>query len=356
MADSRYDIEFGANTAAFDAGVGRTVSAINGPLTGAFSGLASKMGHWFGMAALIAYSKQVIAMAGDIVHSSERLGITTEAFQRQKFVLEENGASIGDLEQAYRSLAMSMTAAAAGGDKQLAAFNFLGITPGERETLNRQQMFARIAEGFERVGNSARSVNALVVVLGRSAQHLAPAFQEGFAGAVGGAKAASQVINSSVLHSLHNLEKEAKQEMGAMKRFSANILAGLYAVWSHAAVGPRALAGEGMNSLMLQPLLPGGAPTGSVAESVLTDYLRKWWYPDTEVNRKSKGGVQDLDDLLKPHALKAASYPRPSSDALTRIGLFMDTGPGSQGAFRTSVKRHLERIEAKLTAIQSNTH
>jgi len=80
-------------------------------LTGAVGGFASSLKGMlagaFGAGAILAYTKRMIDLGAQIHDTSTKLGISAETFQELSFAAKQSGADIGNVETAFRALAMA---------------------------------------------------------------------------------------------------------------------------------------------------------------------------------------------------------------------------------------------------------
>ena len=104
---------------------------------------------------------------GDTIDKqSQKIGISTKAYQEWSAVLQHSGTDINTMQSAMRKLS---SAAADGSD----AFQKLGISQEEAMSMSQEDLFARVIEGLQ--GMEAGSERAALAqdLLGRGAQEMA---------------------------------------------------------------------------------------------------------------------------------------------------------------------------------------
>jgi hypothetical protein len=122
--------------------------------------------------------KSVVDGIGDIREASQRLGVTTDTFQRLRVLAEQNGTSVQSLGTAFRTLANSAVQPT---KESAAAFAALGVSAkdanGQFKSTN--ELFFEVAGALADVGNETERSALAQDLLGRSAQDLKPIFAGG---------------------------------------------------------------------------------------------------------------------------------------------------------------------------------
>lgn len=107
-----------------------------------------------------------LAVYGDeIDKASQKMGISAQAYQEWDAILQHSGASIGSLQASMRTLAK---ATEEGSD----AFEQLGISQEELESLNTEDLFARVISGLQEMGEGSERTVLATQLLGRGAVEL----------------------------------------------------------------------------------------------------------------------------------------------------------------------------------------
>lgn len=116
-------------------------------------------------AAAVAATLKISELGDEIDKSSQKLGMSTHAYQEWAFILERCGSDISKMQAAMKKLA---TAAYTNNE----AFAKLGITQEELRTLNQEQLFARTIQALQGVQNTTERTYLASQLLGRSATDL----------------------------------------------------------------------------------------------------------------------------------------------------------------------------------------
>jgi hypothetical protein len=116
--------------------IGRDVQNVGAAMTAVGAGLVGTLGGlvtgW--------------AAAGDEIQKmSQRTGVSTEALSELKFILEQNGATLGDFEMANRNLTRTLDEAASGTGKGVEALERLGLSYEDIRAMSPEEQFATIA-------------------------------------------------------------------------------------------------------------------------------------------------------------------------------------------------------------------
>lgn len=117
--------------------------------------------------AMIAGAKQTSDYGDNIDKMSQKLGLSTEAFQEWDAILSYSGASIESLKPAMKTL---QAQAQAGGE----AFSKLGISEQEVANLSQQDLFERVIAGLQGMEDGAERSALATELLGKGAYDLAP--------------------------------------------------------------------------------------------------------------------------------------------------------------------------------------
>lgn len=130
--------------------------------------------------AVVVGVKRLVDSIGDIGEEAQRLGVTTDQFQRLRVLAEQNGTSVQSLGTAFRTLANSAVQPT---KESTAAFEKLSVSTkdanGQFKSTN--DLFFEVAEALSKVGNETQRSALAQDLLGRSAQELKPIFAGGAA-------------------------------------------------------------------------------------------------------------------------------------------------------------------------------
>lgn len=134
-------------------------------------------------AAAVAVGREFIEAAnatatyGDTVDkTSQRLGISRQAFQEWDYVLKLSGTDMQSVSVGFKTLTNKIDEAASGSESALAMFNSLGISMEQLQTMSKEDIFAATISGFQSMEDNAQRAALANDLFGRSGQALAPVF------------------------------------------------------------------------------------------------------------------------------------------------------------------------------------
>ena len=115
------------------------------------------------------------AAAGDTVDKmSQKLGLSTKAYQEWDYVLSQSGADIESMGAGFKSLTNLVDKATSGNDKAAASFEKLGISTRELKDLSREDIFALTVKRMQEMGDTTERAALANTIFGKSGQGLAP--------------------------------------------------------------------------------------------------------------------------------------------------------------------------------------
>lgn len=117
--------------------------------------------------ALVSGTNEVATYGDNIDKMSQKMGISTDAFQEWDAVLKHNGSSI---ESMSRGMLTLQKKAAAGSE----AFEKLGLTQEQVASMSTEELFAATIEGLQNMGEGAERTALAAELLGGSAKELGP--------------------------------------------------------------------------------------------------------------------------------------------------------------------------------------
>ena len=146
---------------------GETAKKVGQVAAAAFAAIAAAMvGVVKGLADLITETAEY----GDKVNDmSQKMGMTTDAYQEWDFILNHVGSSVDNLKTSMKTLA---TAAETGNE----AFERLGITQEELANLSQEDLFARTVESLQNVEDTTERTYLASKLLGKGATELGGLF------------------------------------------------------------------------------------------------------------------------------------------------------------------------------------
>ena len=115
--------------------------------------------------AMVKGVKEVAAYGDNIDKMSQKMGLSAQAYQEWDAIMQHSGASIETLRAGMKTLANAVET----GNE---AFERLGITQEELQTLNSEQLFARTISALQSVENTTERTYLAGQLLGRGATEL----------------------------------------------------------------------------------------------------------------------------------------------------------------------------------------
>jgi hypothetical protein len=123
------------------------------------------------------------ANTGDeLIHMSEKTGISVQSLSELKFAAGVADVSLSDLQIAFRGMSNIMETARNGGDAAIATFSKLGLKFEDLKGLNPEQLFMTLASSIGSVSDPVQRAALAVDLFGRSGTNLIPMFADGAEG------------------------------------------------------------------------------------------------------------------------------------------------------------------------------
>lgn len=120
---------------------------------------------------------QETANAGDeIDKTSQKLGMSAKAYQEWDYVLGQSGVEITSMTTGLKTLTNQIDDAKNGSEKAAARFEALGISLEDLNTMSREDIFAKVVEGFQGMADSTERAALANDLFGKSGQELTPLF------------------------------------------------------------------------------------------------------------------------------------------------------------------------------------
>lgn len=127
---------------------------------------------------------QAIERLDKLGNTAARLGVTVEALQEMRFVAEQNGIAIGNMETAMQRLGRRTDDAAKGTGEAVKAFQRLGLDAKALAKLSPDMIFQRIAQAMEGVANQNERIALAFKFFDTEGVQLLQAMQDGVRGIV----------------------------------------------------------------------------------------------------------------------------------------------------------------------------
>ena len=154
------------------------VSKLGGVVGKVGAGVAAGVGLAAGGIAIA--SKKIIDFAGDVSKTgdeidkmSQKIGISTDAYQEWGYVFERSGADISNLQTGMKTLSGVITDAANGSKSAAEKLSAVGISIEEINSLSQEDQLALVVSRLQEMGAGADRTAAATDLLGRSATDMA---------------------------------------------------------------------------------------------------------------------------------------------------------------------------------------
>lgn len=180
-------VVLGLDTAAFSSGLKEVktgVAGLDSTLAGAgksISGLNKVLGL-LSAGALIAFLKTSTKAAETIVNTSDRLGVSTEAFQKYSFAAEVAGVSQEAMTNALSKFQKGLGESSDDVTKTQQALGRLGLTLTQLKALKPEDQFSLVAERLSRIEDPAKRASIEVALFGKAGGELDPLMRLGAKG------------------------------------------------------------------------------------------------------------------------------------------------------------------------------
>lgn len=141
------------------------------------------MGTWAvaGVAAVAAITDKLfdltkaVADYGDNIDKmSQKLGLSTDAYQKWDYVLKLAGGDIDSMAGGFKKMTDTLADARNGSENAIAQFTALGISMEEIQNLNQEEMFERVVYALQGVEDETQKAAAANDIFGRSGQQMLP--------------------------------------------------------------------------------------------------------------------------------------------------------------------------------------
>ncbi|MCQ2106552.1 MAG: hypothetical protein MJZ26_12260 [Fibrobacter sp.] len=107
---------------------------------------------------------------------SQKIGISTDAYQEWSFIMEHCGASVDGLQAGMKTLSGVITDAASGSDTAAKKLEAVGLSVEELNGLTQEEQLSKIVSSLQNMGEGAERTSAATDLLGRSATEMAALF------------------------------------------------------------------------------------------------------------------------------------------------------------------------------------
>lgn len=179
-----------------------------------------------------------ISNSGDeIAKTSRILGMSSDAFQKFRYVGERSGVSVDEMDASLKKLTVNL---GKNSDGTIEALSRLGISIEEIQSTSPDQVLQRVAEGFKLLESPAEKATLAVDLFGKSGLKMVNVLSEGKEGinALGDeAVKVGYVMSSSILDSSEILSDKILNMQTSFKAIGVSLSSKLMPVVSEAVSG-----------------------------------------------------------------------------------------------------------------------
>lgn len=136
-------------------------------------------------AATVAASKTFVNSASDVAtygdmidKTSQKLGLSTEAYQEWDYVLKLSGTEMSSMTVGLKTLTNKLDEAKNGSEDAQAMFATLGISMDDINSMSREDLFEQTIYGFQAMEDSTERAALANDLFGKSGQNLTPLFNQ----------------------------------------------------------------------------------------------------------------------------------------------------------------------------------
>jgi hypothetical protein len=181
QALGRLSTEAGLPHVARSAGeAGRAIAAVGREAVGMGTRLAALAGG-AGLAGF-AFNKLIRATADygeSVLMASQRLGISTDAFQELSYAASQSSVSADQFGDAMKFLSANMVEAKTGNKEAMDAFRAAGISMQDLKTKSPADILLKLSDAFQRSGKDAEKVKLAMILMGRGGVDMVPFLNSG---------------------------------------------------------------------------------------------------------------------------------------------------------------------------------
>lgn len=134
------------------------------------------------VAPIIAATKSFADMGDKIGKTSKRIGVSVEALSELEYAASQSGASLEQIEGAFRGMERGIYNATKGTGEAKDAFDKLGVPIAEIAGLSPEQQFMVIGESLSRVQDETKRAAMAMAIFGDAGTQLLPMFRDGARG------------------------------------------------------------------------------------------------------------------------------------------------------------------------------
>lgn len=156
---------------------GSKMSSMKNNFSKGFKSIAAGVGVFSAIGTAAYKTADVVSKNLDEIDKmSQKLGLSTKAYQEWDYVLQISGSDINSMATGLKTLTNKFDDAVNGSDSAVQTFERLGLSMEEIQDLSRENLFAKVITQFQNMEDSAERAALANDLFGRSGQELAPLF------------------------------------------------------------------------------------------------------------------------------------------------------------------------------------
>lgn len=126
--------------------------------------------------AVVKGAKDVASYGDNVDKMSQKLGLSTDAYQKWDYVLNLAGTDMASMTTGLKTLTNKLDDAKNGNADAIAMFEQLGISMEQAASMSREDLFAATIQGFQGLEDTTERAALANDLFGKSGQNLAPLF------------------------------------------------------------------------------------------------------------------------------------------------------------------------------------
>lgn len=121
-------------------------------------------------------AKATAAYGDSVDKMSQKVGMTTDAYQEWDYVLQLGGSDMASSAMGFKTLVNRLDEAANGSESAAEMFSKIGVSLEDINTYDRETLFKKVIMGFQNMGDTTERAALASDLLGRAGMNLAPVF------------------------------------------------------------------------------------------------------------------------------------------------------------------------------------
>jgi len=309
-------------------------------------GIASALGEAIGEK--LAGIASVVGMEEAIRHTieygahvedlSRHLGISAEAVQHWDYALKQNGSSIDAAVGFFEKLGIARQKGLAGSEKEIAAFQRLGVSLDDLKSKRVEDIAAEIGHAFE-VGDPQALIADLRAIGGKGAGAMVAAFRSGFDELRAEAEKLGLVMSGATT-------EKFKETADELTRIKTSLMTNLVAPIAEFGIGFFHIVrdiGQHLLALVVAPIV-------GLFEGIAKFDPSHPFKSTADVARSIVSTTKDAQEglVLMKMAEEAAAEARKKRLAKGATGEFEETEGEGKGESKLNIEKETEKIRARI--------